>query len=111
MISMLPGVYCRYLGSGWSAAAFLLLFGCPTCSGFDSPEQLTRSEKSGQAGEETTRRFQAAVAAYQAERYGEAQRELIRLLAANPNSFEINELTGLVYVALGQDEKIGRAHV
>ena len=105
MISMLPSVYSRYLGIGRSTAALLLLFGCATCSGFDSPEQLTRSEKSGQAGEETTRRFQAAVAAYQAERFSEAQRELIPLLEANPNSFEINELTGLVYVALGQDEK------
>jgi tetratricopeptide (TPR) repeat protein len=105
MISMLPGVYCRYLGIGRSTATLLLLFGCATCSGFGSPEQAPRPEKSGHASEETTRRFQAAVAAYQAERYGEAQGELIPLLAANPNSFEINELTGLVYVALGQDEK------
>jgi tetratricopeptide (TPR) repeat protein len=104
MISMLPSVYCRYLGIGRSTAALLLLFGCATCSGFDSPDEPPRSEKSGQAAEETTRRFQVAVAAYQAERYAEAQRELIPLLAANPNSFEVNELTGLVYVALGQDE-------
>src|SRR5882762_10835404 len=105
MISMLPGVYCGYLGIGRSTAALLLPFACATCSGFNSPEQLRQSEKSGQAVEETAHQFQAAVAAYQAERYGEAQRELIPLLAANPNSFEINELTGLVYVALGQDEK------
>jgi tetratricopeptide (TPR) repeat protein len=105
MISMLPSVYCRYLQIGRPTTALLLLFGCATCSGFASPEQPRRSKKYGQAAEETTRRFQAAVAAYQAERYGEAQRELISLLASNPNSFEINELTGLVYVALGQDEK------
>src|SRR5882762_5139377 len=110
MIEMLPSVYCRYLRIGRSTAALLLLFGCATCSGFDSPEQPRQSEKSGQAAEETTRGFKAAVAAYQAERYGEAQRELIPLLAANPNSFEINELTGLVYVALGQDEK-AHAHL
>jgi tetratricopeptide (TPR) repeat protein len=105
MLSMLPSVYCRYLRIGRSTAALLFLFGCVTCSGFDSPDEPRQSENNGQASEENTHRFQAAVAAYQAERYGEAQLELTPLLAANPSSFEINELTGLVYVALGQDEK------
>src|SRR2546421_11226658 len=101
MISMLPSVYCRYLGIGRSTAALLLLFGCATCSGFDSPAQPRQTEKSGQAAEETTRRFKAAVAACQAERCGEGQRELIPLLVANPSSFEINERTGLGDGALG----------
>ncbi|HTF23022.1 MAG TPA: hypothetical protein VK937_03775, partial [Candidatus Limnocylindria bacterium] len=75
MVSMLPSVYSRYLGIGRSTTALLLLFGCATCSDFAGPEQPRRSEKSGQAGEETTRRFQAAVVAYQAERFSEAQQE------------------------------------
>src|SRR5258708_9060258 len=49
--------------------------------------------------------FQGALAAYQAQRYADAQRRLRPLIAASPNSFEINELAGLVYVALGEDER------
>src|SRR5258708_27883282 len=49
--------------------------------------------------------FQAALSAYQAQRYADAQRRLRPLIAASPNSFEINELAGLVYVALGEDER------
>ncbi len=49
--------------------------------------------------------FQAALSAYHAQRYADAQRRLRPLIAASPNSFEINELAGLVYVALGEDER------
>jgi tetratricopeptide (TPR) repeat protein len=88
----------------------LLIFASAICSGFGSSQSAAaeprpRSAKPGQTGEETTRRFQAAVAAYQAQRFAEALGELLPLLATNPDSFEMNELTGLVYVALGQDER------
>ncbi len=77
---------------------------------FDKPRvalaaQGTHPTKSAPGQGDVNRRFEAAVAAYQAQDYIKALRELQPLLAAYPSSFEINELTGLVYVALGQDEK------
>ena len=77
---------------------------------FDKPRvapaaQGTHPTKSDPSQEDVNRRFKAAVAAYQARDYIKALRELQPLLEAYPNSFEINEMTGLVYVALGQDDK------
>jgi tetratricopeptide (TPR) repeat protein len=54
---------------------------------------------------QTSRQFQLALSLYQAGKYVEAQQQLKPLLATNPNSFENNELTGLIYVALGQNEE------
>ena len=45
---------------------------------------------------------------YEAKDYAEAQKELEPLLARFPNSFEVNELTGLVYAAQGQDDEANR---
>jgi len=49
--------------------------------------------------------FQAAVAACSSRRYVDAEHRLQSLIAARPNSFEVNKLAGLVYVAEGHDEK------
>jgi len=54
------------------------------------------------------RAFQSATAHYETKEYGEAQKELEPLLARLPNSFEVNELMGLVYAAQGLDEKANR---
>ena len=66
-------------------------------------------QKSGTTQNDMTaelhRRFQTAVAAYNSQQYPEAQRILVPLLELQPNSFELNELTGLIYVARGQYEK------
>ena len=70
-----------------------------------SAAQGRHAEKSDPGQGDANRRFAAAVAAYQAGDYTKALRELEVLLATYPNSFEINEMTGLVYVALGQDDK------
>lgn len=55
--------------------------------------------------EEIKRRFLKAVAAYREQRYAEALEELEWLLPRSPESFDVNELAGLVYVALSQDNK------
>lgn len=52
--------------------------------------------------------FDAALAAYRAQRYSEAQADLDSLLATNPDSFNGNELMGLVYVAEGHPLKANR---
>ena len=54
------------------------------------------------------RALQSATARYEAKDYAEAQKELEPLLARFPNSFEVNELTGLVYAAQGQDDEANR---
>jgi tetratricopeptide (TPR) repeat protein len=56
----------------------------------------------------THQRFLSALAAYRAERYVSAQAELEQLVKAVPNSFEINELLGLVYVAQDKQEQANR---
>jgi len=109
MISMLPSVYCRYLGIGRSTAALLLLFGCATCSGFDSPEQPRQSENPARPPKKPPAGLRLPLLPTKPSATASTT-GAHPLLAANPNSFEINELTGLVYVALGQDEK-AHAHL
>jgi len=57
-----------------------------------------------QSVREFKRRFDVAAADYQARRYSEALDELKQLLRKSPESFEVNELTGLVYIGLGKEE-------
>jgi tetratricopeptide (TPR) repeat protein len=51
------------------------------------------------------RRFQAAVAEYEAAHFPEAAAALEALLPQAPDSFEIHELLGLTYAQLSQDAK------
>ena len=51
------------------------------------------------------RTFQSATAHYEAKDYAGAQKELEPLVARLSNSFEVNELMGLVYAAQGQDDE------
>ena len=51
------------------------------------------------------RQFQSAVDLYEAGRYPEAQQQLERLGRELPQSFEIQELLGLVYAAQSQNDK------
>jgi len=57
------------------------------------------------ASEDVTRGFQTALSLYRSGRYTEAQHQLQPLLETNPSNFEINELTGLILAATGDDEK------
>jgi len=54
---------------------------------------------------ETKREFLSALAAYKAQQYTPAQRELELLIKSAPSSFEVNELLGLVYVAQGKQKE------
>ena len=50
------------------------------------------------------REYQAAVADYEAGRYAQAADELQHLLPYAPKSYELHELLGMVYVALGEGD-------
>ncbi len=65
------------------------------------PPQKSSATPNGMTAD-LQRRFQAAVAAYNSQQYSEAQRILEPLLEHHSNSFELNELAGLIYVARGQ---------
>jgi tetratricopeptide (TPR) repeat protein len=51
------------------------------------------------------RKFQSALAHFNSGQYAAAQQELEALARALPNSFEVQELLGLVYSSQGQEEK------
>jgi len=51
------------------------------------------------------RQFQSAVAHYNAGQFADAAAQLEKILPQVPNSFEAQELLGLVYAALSQDAK------
>lgn len=59
----------------------------------------------GEQGESLEREFQAAVTQYNAGRFPEAAAQLEKLLREVPESFEVQELTGLVYSAQSRDSK------
>lgn len=73
------------------------------------PQHVSRSPVgSDQASTELKKMFVSALDAYRAQDYTEAQHQLEPLVVSSPNSFEVNELLGLVYVAQQQDEKANR---
>ena len=53
-------------------------------------------------------RFLSALRAYKAQQYAAAQKQLEPLVETAPDSFQINELLGLVYVAQGEQAKANR---
>jgi tetratricopeptide (TPR) repeat protein len=68
--------------------------------GWPSPsQQSTGATNHQQTDGGAKSRFLSALAAYKAQQYVAAQRELEPLVKSDPNSFEVNELLGLVYVA------------
>jgi tetratricopeptide (TPR) repeat protein len=68
-------------------------------------QQSTQHPDRRQTEESTNRRVLSALAAYKAQRYAAAQGELEPLAKSAPDSFEVNELLGLVYVAQGKQEE------
>lgn len=79
--------------SGW--AVWLFSLACLPILAADGPQQSER----------LNREFQAAVAQYDAGRYPEAAAQLENLLPHLPDSFEVQELLGLVYSAESEDAK------
>jgi tetratricopeptide (TPR) repeat protein len=67
-------------------------------------QQSTQNPDRKQSDDATSRRFLTALAAYKAGRYAAAQHELEPLMKSAPDSFEVNELLGLIYVAQGTQQ-------
>src|SRR6266849_4392623 len=72
------------------------------CSNLQSA--LAAQSGSEQQAKDVEHRFQTALTLYRAGNFIDAQQQLQALYKTDPNSFEINELTGLTYAALGRDE-------
>ena len=68
-------------------------------------QQSTQNPDRKQPDDATSRRFLSALAAYKAGRYAAAQNELEPLVKSATDSFEVNELLGLVYVAQGKQQR------
>ena len=69
------------------------------------PQQSTENPDRRQTEEATNRRLVSALSAYKAQKYAAAQRELESLVKSAPDSFEVNELLGLVYVAQDKQQQ------
>ena len=69
------------------------------------PQQSTENPDRRQTAEATNRRLVSALSAYKAQRYAAAQAELEPLAKSVPDSVEVNELLGLVYVAEGKQQR------
>jgi tetratricopeptide (TPR) repeat protein len=85
-----------------------LYWGCCSCLvllGLCVAWPVARAQKSQP---DLDRAFESANAHYEAKEYAEAEKELEPLLVRLPNSFEVNELMGLVCAAQGLDEKANR---
>jgi tetratricopeptide (TPR) repeat protein len=79
-------------------AAVLLLFAALSPS-------LAASQADTEGRQALDRKFQSALAHFNSGEYAAAQQELEALARALPNSFEVQELLGLVYSSEGQEEK------
>ena len=64
--------------------------------------------RSNKTTEHAKRQFDAALAAYREQQYAKAEHYLTSLLVSSPDSFEANELAGLIFVAEGQYGKADR---
>ena len=73
-----------------------------------APTRHSQGAAPQQTESATSPRFASALAAYQAQQYATAQRELEPLLKSAPDSFEVNELMGLVYAAQGRPPEANR---
>ena len=83
----------------------VLPFTIPRPSWAAGPPQSPSSTARRQTGNGAMERFLSALADYKAQQYAAAQRELEPLVKSAPNSFEVNELLGLVYVAQDKQQK------
>ncbi len=83
----------------WQAAA-LLLFGV-----LSPPFVAMHPQADAEAHKALDRQFQSALAHFNSAEYAAARQELEPLAKALPNSFDVQELLGLVYAAEGQEQK------
>jgi tetratricopeptide (TPR) repeat protein len=86
----------------WPVCSVLLILAC-------TPQAaLSQNANQGQnTNQALDREFQAAVAQYNSGKFAEAATELETLEREVPQSFEVQELLGMVYSAQSQDAKAG----
>jgi len=72
------------------------------------PQESVQNPDRAKVESAIKQRFLSALAAYKAQRYAVAQAELELLVKSAANSFEVNELLGLVYVAQGEQQPANR---
>ena len=65
-------------------------------------------QEAKKTAEEIRHKFEDALAAYRNLQYAKAESELTSLLGSSPESFEVNELAGLVFVAESEYAKADR---
>lgn len=88
----------------WLAISLLII--PPFLHGQGQVAVPLRTETPGRRTEsETKKQFLSALSAYKAQQYAAAQNQLEPLVKSNVNSFEVNELLGLVYVAQGKQSE------
>src|SRR5580700_10580753 len=90
-------------GKGFVAHLFsaaVLLWGASKVEGRAQSGQPPR--EANKPAEEIRHKFEDALAAYRNQQYARAEGELRSLLASSPESFEVNELAGLVFVGANE---------
>ncbi len=83
----------------------VLLFTVPFLTSPAVAQQSAQHSEREHRVEATNPRFLSALAAYKAQKYAAAQRELESLVKSVPDSFEVNELLGLVYIAQDKQQQ------
>ena len=113
---MRPRVILRLRGVGvWGLAFslaplsfaqdFLIERNLDSPTGLSSPLASLLVSTSQESRQTLDRKFQSALAHFNSGQYAAARQELESLVKVMPNSFEAQELLGLVYSAEGKDEK------
>ena len=90
-----PSLSCSILASFLCAGCGFAFLVSPNAAAEQMPQQTS----------DLAHQFESARAHYAAHQYARAEKELEDLRVSLPDSFELNELLGLVHSAQGQDEK------
>jgi len=104
-MSNLVGRFLTSTGSVPATAILMLLLVVQSQPCAAVPQQSTQNPDRPHIEDPTNHRFLSALTAYKAQRYAAAQRELEPLVKSAADSFEVNELLGLVYVAQGKPQR------
>lgn len=83
----------------------ILLYLLASCLALPTACPPAESQQVSSAADATKRQFLSALDAYRKQNFTKAEGLLRPLAKANPGSFDVNELLGLVYVAEEQDAK------
>jgi tetratricopeptide (TPR) repeat protein len=105
MMSRIVGTFMRAARSALAIGIAMLPFVIGAPGWPAPPPQNTRTANHQHTDGAAKSRFLSALTAYKAQQYAAAQRELEPLVKSVPDSFEVNELLGLVYVAQDKQQE------